>query len=90
METQSTSERDSTEKGEIARLEARVAELEAELTRVAAAANAAVAEAQDRSYWLDRMRIDLNAVMRRPLARAAFSACLAAVRVARRVKRRLS
>ena len=28
-------------------------------------ANAAVAAAQDRSYWLDRWRIDLNALMRR-------------------------
>jgi hypothetical protein len=30
-----------------------------------ARANAAVAAAQDRSYWLDRWNVDLNAVMRR-------------------------
>jgi hypothetical protein len=30
-----------------------------------ARANAAIAAAQDRSYWLDRWGIDLNALMRR-------------------------
>jgi predicted anti-sigma-YlaC factor YlaD len=34
-----------------------------------ARAHAALAEAQDRSYWLDRWGIDLNALMRRPGAR---------------------
>jgi cell division septum initiation protein DivIVA len=48
---------------ENARLRARVAELEQQLGEQAAAANAAIAAAQDRSYWLDRARIDLNRVM---------------------------
>ena len=48
---------------ENARLRARVAELERQLGEQAAAANAAIAAAQDRAYWLDRARIDLNRVM---------------------------
>jgi cell division septum initiation protein DivIVA len=38
------------------RLRARVAELERQLGQQAAAANAAIAAAQDRAYWLDRAR----------------------------------
>jgi hypothetical protein len=34
-----------------------------------ARAHAALAAAQDRSYWLDRWGVDLNALMRRPGAR---------------------
>jgi hypothetical protein len=34
-----------------------------------ARAHAALAAAQDRSYWLDRWDVDLNALMRRPGAR---------------------
>lgn len=49
----------------------RVAALERELTDQAALANAAVAAAQDRSYWLDRWHLDLNALMRRPGASEA-------------------
>jgi cell division septum initiation protein DivIVA len=48
---------------ENARLRARVAELERQLGEQAAAANAAIAAAQDRAYWLDRARIDLNRLM---------------------------
>ena len=60
--------------GELEALRARVEELERELGERTARANAAVAAAQDRSYWLDRLRIDLNALMRRPAARAAWTA----------------
>ena len=48
------------------RLRARVAALEAELVEVQARTNAAVAEWQERAYWLDRWHLDLNALMRRP------------------------
>jgi cell division septum initiation protein DivIVA len=48
---------------ENARLRERVAELERQLGEQAAAANAAIAAAQDRAYWLDRARVDLNALM---------------------------
>ena len=48
------------------RLRARVAALESELVEVQARANAAVADWQERAYWLDRLHIDLNSLMRRP------------------------
>jgi hypothetical protein len=48
------------------RLRGRVAALEAELVETQARANAAVAEWQERAYWLDRLHIDLNALMARP------------------------
>ncbi len=53
--------------------------LEAELVEVQARANAAVAQWQERAYWLDRWHLDLNALMRRPGA-AEFRAALRAVR----------
>jgi hypothetical protein len=58
---------------EVDELRRRVAELERELAEQTARTNAAVAAAEDRSYWLDRMRIDLNTVMRNRVARALFS-----------------
>jgi hypothetical protein len=61
------------------RLSARLRELEAELVEVQTKANAAVAEWQERAYWLDRWHVDLNALMRRRGA-AEFRALLRAVR----------
>ncbi len=55
---------------ENARLRARVEQLESELVEQARA-NAAVAAAQERAYWLDRWHLDLNALMRRPGSRGA-------------------
>jgi hypothetical protein len=43
--------------------------IEREHVEQLARAHAALAEAQDRSYWLDRWGVDLNAAMRRPGAR---------------------
>jgi cell division septum initiation protein DivIVA len=43
-------------RAENASLEARLAEVERQLGEQAAAANAAIAAAQDRAYWLDRAR----------------------------------
>ena len=77
------------EHGELERLRARVDQLEHELVEQTARANAAVAAAEDRSYWLDRMRIDMNAVMRNPLARALFSLGQFAGRVWRSLRWRL-
>jgi hypothetical protein len=48
-----------------------------------AEAHAALAAAQDRSYWLDRWGVDLNSLMRRPSARRAR----AALRLVRELKR---
>jgi hypothetical protein len=60
--------------GELETLRARVDELERELNERTARANAAIAAAQDRSYWLDRFRVDLNTLMRRPAPRAIWTA----------------
>jgi hypothetical protein len=60
-----------SEKAELETLRDRVAALEAELVEVQARADAAVAHWQDRAYWLDRLHIDLNALMRRPGANQA-------------------
>jgi hypothetical protein len=70
---------------ELETLRVRVAELERELAEHTARANAAIAAAEDRSYWLDRMHVDMNAVMRKPLARAVFSMAQFAARVWRAV-----
>jgi hypothetical protein len=51
---------------ELERLRERIAQLEAELVEVQASTNAAVAEWQERAYWLDRLHIDLNRAMQRP------------------------
>jgi uncharacterized protein YlxW (UPF0749 family) len=73
-------------------LRARVVALESELVEVQARANSAVAEWQERAYWLDRWHVDLNALMRKPGA-AQFRGALRAVRSVawryKRIKRRL-
>jgi hypothetical protein len=56
----------SSPRDEDAALRERVAALERELTEQAARANAAVAKAQDRSYWLDPWHLDLHPHRRRP------------------------
>jgi hypothetical protein len=79
-------------KAEIERLRERVGALESELVAVQARANAAVAEWEERAYWLDRLHIDLNALMRRPGAnqlRLALKAVRAAYWQLKLVKRRL-
>jgi hypothetical protein len=83
----------AAEASEIERLRARVTALEAELVEVQTRANSAVAEWQERAYWLDRWHLDLNAAMRRPGAsefRAAVRAARAVVWAIRRIKRRLT
>jgi len=78
---------------EVEHLRARVRALESELVDIQTRANAAVAEWQERAYWLDRWHVDLNALMRRPGAaqlRAAMRAAREVVRVLRRAKRSLS
>jgi hypothetical protein len=79
-------------KEEIEFLRARVEELESELLAAQERANAAVAEWQERAYWLDRLHIDLNAVMERPGAnqlRFALKAVRAAYWQLKLIKRRL-
>ncbi len=69
------------------RLRARIAELEDELVEVQARANAAVADWEDRAYWLERLHIDLNALMRKPGANEARIALKAVRAVYWRLKR---
>jgi hypothetical protein len=59
--------------------------IEREHVEQLARAHAALAEAQDRSYWLDRWGLDLNALMRRPAARRVRAA-LRALRELQRAK----
>ena len=66
MDPTGTGDRQSSLEAENERLRERVATLEAELLDTQARANAAVAEWQERAYWLDRLHIDLNALMRLP------------------------
>jgi hypothetical protein len=77
------------ERTELDRLRARLDQLERELAERTAKAEAAVAAAQDRSYWLDRTRVDLNAVMRHRAARVAFEGLLATAKALMALKRRL-
>jgi hypothetical protein len=74
-----------TEVSEVARLRARVAELETRLVEVEDWANRTVGAAQERLYWLDLWHIDLNALMERRGA----SQLRAAIRAARFVYRLL-
>jgi hypothetical protein len=77
---------------EVERLRARVAELERQLGEQAARANAAIAAAQERAYWLDRWHVDLNALMatrRGAQFRALMRAVRGPIRRVRMLKRRL-
>jgi hypothetical protein len=78
---------------ENARLRARIDALESELVEVQAKTNAAVAQWQERAYWLDRWHLDLNRLMLRPGAselRAALRAIRELKRAFVKAKRRLS
>lgn len=88
-----TSELTAAERAELEALRARVAELERERSEEIARANVAIAAAEQRSYWLDRWHLDLNALMERPGAsefRAAIRAVRAVMRQAKLLKRRIS
>ena len=82
----------TSEQSEIEALRRRLAQLEAENAELAARANAAVAAAQDKAYWLDRWGLDLNGLMERKGAdelRAAVRALRGVQRWLLRLKRRL-
>jgi hypothetical protein len=86
------SELTTDERAELEALRARVQQLERERAEQIAAANAAIAAAQERAYWLDRWHLDLNALMARRGAaelRALIRAARGVIRVVRRAKRRL-
>ncbi len=71
---------------ELVALRARVTALEAERAELIARTSAVVAAAEERTYWLDRWNLDLNALMRRPGA-ATFRRAL---RAGRGASKRLS
>jgi len=78
---------------EIERLRERVVALEAELAEQAARTERIVAEAQERTYWLDRWHLDLNALMCKPGAAEARALVRAArwfMRGMKKVKRKLT
>ncbi len=92
MDTTGAERTQDAVRAENEQLRDRVAALEAELVEVQARANSAVAEWQEKAYWLDRWHVDLNAVMRKPGA-AQFRGLLRAIRSVawryKRIKRRL-
>jgi cell division septum initiation protein DivIVA len=75
---------------EVEQLRARVEQLERELAERTAKAEAAVAAAQQRSYWADRLPFDLNAVMSTRVGRVVYLVLLGTVRALQALKRRLS
>jgi SAM-dependent methyltransferase len=64
----------STESHQIEALRRRIEAQQREHTEQIKRANAALAAAQDRSYWLERWQLDLNELMRRPGASEARAA----------------
>ena len=72
---------------EVEQLRARVAELEAELADQAARTNALLAAAQEKTYWLDRWGLDLNALMKRPAMLRLYGLAGRAKHLARKVLR---
>jgi hypothetical protein len=76
-----------SENPEVVELRRRLAEAEHELATRSAQANSAIAAAQDRSYWLDRWHVDLNAFMRSPAGRALDATLRALHAVYRRLRR---
>lgn len=76
----------NAERHEIEVLRAQVAALEAQLAETEAWANRAVAEAQEKTYWLDRWHVDLNKLMRRESADRLRAGARAIRAVVRRVR----
>jgi cell division septum initiation protein DivIVA len=80
------------QRSDVEELRARVAELERELAERTERANAAVAAAEDRLYWVERWKIDLDELMQRRAGRWAFRLtenARRARRLAGRIRRRL-
>jgi hypothetical protein len=83
----------ATEQTELEQLRARVAELERELAVRTERANAAVAAAEERLYWVERWKLDLDELMQRRTGRWALritEQARRARRVAGRIRRRLA
>lgn len=74
---------------DVERLRSQIVALEHELAEQAARTNAVVAEAHRRTYWLDRLNVDLDVTLGRAPVRLTLLAALAAVRRARRLRGRI-
>ncbi len=68
-------------RAQVSQLEEERGELVQELTRVKR-------EAQDRTYWLDRWHLDLNRVMRSPIASGLFEFARTCKRAIKSILRR--
>jgi hypothetical protein len=77
----------SQAESEIHALRERIEALEREHADELARAHAALAAAQDRTYWLDRWNLDLNAVMRVRGARGLYAAYELLGKVRHRLRR---
>ena len=80
------------QQSEVEELRARVAHLERELADRTERANAAVAAAEHRLYWVDRWRVDLDELMQHRVAQWAFrliEQARRARRIAGRIRSRL-
>lgn len=91
MNTDAMNAEEQSSQEEIKRLRARIEQLEAQVADVEAWANKAVADAQVKTYWLDRWHLDLNAVMQRRVAerlRAVARGVRSVYRSAGRLRRR--
>jgi hypothetical protein len=73
---------------DVERLRGQVEDLQRELAVQAARTNAVVAEAQRRTYWLDRLNLDLDVTLGRPPIRVALLGALGTVRLLRRARGR--
>jgi uncharacterized coiled-coil protein SlyX len=77
---------------EVARLRARVVELEAQLAEQARATNELVARSQEKLYWLERWHVDLDRLMAKPGAQQLLEVVKGVrtvVRMARTAKRKV-
>jgi hypothetical protein len=73
---------------ELARTRAALAEAEQELAELRESRSAEMARLERQAYWLERWRIDLDALMSRRLARIVVKAVGAVLRLAGRVRGR--
>jgi hypothetical protein len=88
-DTDRSSRADVLEPEDTERLRAQVESLQRELAVQAARTNAVVADAQRRTYWLDRLNLDLDVTLGRPLIRLALLGALGTVRLLRRLRGRV-
>jgi len=92
-EAQRAAQRSGAAGDDAAVLRARIADLEVERAELLRRTNEAIAAAEEKTYWLDRWNLDLNALMRKPGA-AAFRSTIRAYRRAsarlRGLRRRLA